>query len=143
MVPDHWSNDAMVSMDRHGLDGGHNLWDERQFCGSPGHRPLARSCPSPPPDHRCSVRMQKRSLPKMDTWQTLYAPTPASASSQPEHPAVSIDGDQHDSHRPCTEPPTGHDGRRNCGASETEPADRAPTKMVAIDGQPGASANES
>ena len=95
--------------------------------------------PPSPPDHRCSVRLAQRSLFKMDTWQALYPPSPASDSSQPEHPAVSVHGDQHDSDRPCPESPPGHYGRRNRGASEKESTDRAPTEEVAVD---GASANE-
>ena len=121
-----------ISHRRHGR---HDLWDERELYRSPGHRPLGRGGASPPLHHRSSMRMQERPLPKMDTWKTLHAPTPAPATGQPEHPAVPLHGDQHDSHRLRPEPPPGPDGRRDCGSSEAEPADRASTKTVAIDGK--------
>ena len=47
--------------------GRHDLRDEHELCGSPGHRPLCRSGASPPHHHRNSMRMQERPLPKMDT----------------------------------------------------------------------------
>ena len=115
--------------------GGHDLWDERELYRSPRHRPLGRGGAAPPLPHRSSMRMQERPLPKMDSWKTLHAPTPAPATGQPEHPAVHLHGDQHGSHRLRPEPPPGPDGRRDRGSSEAEPADRTSTKTVAIDGK--------
>ena len=71
-----------ISHRRHGR---HDLRDERELYRSPGHRPLGRGGASPPLHHRSSMRMQERPLPKMDSWKTLHAPTPASANGQPEH----------------------------------------------------------
>ena len=68
--------------------GRHDLRDEHELCGSPGHRPLGRSGASPPHHHRNSMRMQERPLPKMDSWKTLHAPAPAPAPGHPEQPAA-------------------------------------------------------
>ena len=114
--------------------GGHDLWDERELYRSPRHRPLGRGGAAPPLPHRSSMRMQERPLSEMDSLKTLHAPAPAPAPGQPEQPAVHLHGDKHGSHRLRPEPPPGPDGRRDCGSSEAEPADRTSTKTVAIDG---------